>query len=47
MDNIGYVVAGYLIAGLSLGFYVGRLLYRARRARLRVSSLRRARQGGS
>ncbi|HEY3210043.1 MAG TPA: hypothetical protein VGL18_09680 [Actinomycetota bacterium] len=37
--NIGYVVAGYTVTGLALVSYVGLLLLRARRARVRAAAI--------
>jgi hypothetical protein len=33
MDNVGYVVAGYLLTTAAVGAYVANLFARARRAR--------------
>jgi hypothetical protein len=37
--HLGSVVAGYVIAGVSLAGYIGSLLVRARRARLRAAAI--------
>lgn len=37
--NVGYVVAGYTVTGLALVAYVGSLLLRARRARVRAAAI--------
>jgi hypothetical protein len=37
--NLGYVVAGYTVAGVSLAAYAGYLLMRGRRARLRAAAI--------
>ena len=37
--NLGYVVAGYTVTGVTLAGYVGRLLWRARRARVRAAAI--------
>ena len=39
MDNVGYVVAGYLLTAAALGGYALRLFARGRRARARVEAL--------
>jgi len=39
VDNLGYLLAGYLITGLSLAAYVTSLYARGRRARRRTDSL--------
>lgn len=44
MDNLGFVVAGYLLTGSSLLGYVVWLHRRARRARARVAALSEARE---
>ena len=41
----GYVVAGYLIAGVGLGAYAGLLFHRARRARARAAAMVARRAG--
>lgn len=43
--NLGYVIAGYTLTAVALGGYVGHLLVRARRARVRAAAIaaRRAR----
>jgi hypothetical protein len=38
-DNLGYVVASYLIAGAAVGGYVARLFARARTARRRAAAV--------
>jgi hypothetical protein len=37
--KLGYVVAGYTVTGAALASYVGFLLMRARRARLRAATI--------
>jgi hypothetical protein len=37
--NLGYVVAGYVVTGMALAGYVGYLLSRARRARIRAAAI--------
>ncbi|HYT80605.1 MAG TPA: hypothetical protein VEQ37_15395 [Actinomycetota bacterium] len=37
--NLGYVVAGYTVTGVALAGYVGSLLWRARRARVRAAAI--------
>jgi len=37
--NLGYVVAGYMVTGMALAGYVGFLLLRARRARVRAAAI--------
>lgn len=39
VDNVGYVVAGYVVTAAALAAYVAGLLLRARRARERAGSL--------
>jgi hypothetical protein len=45
MDNLAYVLAGYLITGAALGGYVVSLTLRARRARERAEAFAVARSG--
>lgn len=37
MDNLGYVVAGYLLTSGAIAAYAGSLFIRARRARARAA----------
>jgi hypothetical protein len=39
MDNVGYVVAGYVLTAAALGGYVLRLFARAREARRRAEAV--------
>jgi hypothetical protein len=45
MDNLAYVLAGYLLTGAALGGYVVSLTVRARRARERAEAFAMARSG--
>jgi hypothetical protein len=44
MDNLAFVVAGYLITALGLGGYAAHLLYRSRRATQRAAAIRDGRR---
>jgi hypothetical protein len=39
MDNVGFVIAGYLVTAGAVGGYVAGLLLRARRARRRAAAM--------
>jgi hypothetical protein len=39
VQNLGFVVAGYVLTAAALGGYVARLLFRARRARARAEAV--------
>lgn len=44
-ENVGYVVAGYVITAVALGGYVLRLFARARDARRRAEAVATRRRG--
>jgi CcmD family protein len=44
-ENVGYLVAGYLIIAVALGGYVLRLFARAREARRRAEGIAARRSG--
>jgi hypothetical protein len=47
VDNVGYVVAGYLLTAAAIAGYVGGLLIRARRARDRAAAVAARRDDGA
>ncbi len=46
MDNVGYVVAGYLVTAAAIAGYVSNLFVRARRARTRAAAVAARRDVG-
>jgi hypothetical protein len=46
MENLEYVVAGYVLTGVALGGYVLRLFVRARDARRRAGAVAAGRRSG-
>jgi hypothetical protein len=47
VDNLGYVVAGYLLTAAALAGYAGSLFARARRARARALAVAARRDHGA
>jgi hypothetical protein len=47
VDNLGYVVAGYLLTAAAIAGYVGSVLLRARRARARAADVAARRDDGA
>jgi hypothetical protein len=46
VHDVGYVVAGYTVTGIALAAYIGSLVARARRARLRAAAVASRRTAG-
>jgi hypothetical protein len=47
VDNVGYVVAGYLVTAATIGGYAASLFARARRARRRTEAIAARRDLGT